>query len=106
MDPDTYKREVARLSSEVSSLGTDISTDVKPSAGGVGILKHTNYVLISLGTFLLLYLVKPKMVLKIMVTDENPQIVVDASKFILCWLVLTGVSSLILFTYLKARKKP
>ena len=106
MDINLYRKETERLANETNALTTDGNTnDNHPSSSkGLAIWKYKNYILISLGALALLYLVKPKMVLKIEIKGEIPCMVVDTGKFILAWIFLTVALSLILFIYLKFKK--
>jgi len=103
MDINLYKREVDRLSNEVNDIKEDLS--IEPKLGkSIGILQYKNYLFIAIGSLAILYLIKPKIVLKIVFVDEAPKMVLNVGKFILTWIVMTIMVSLIYFTYLKFKK--
>jgi hypothetical protein len=109
MDSAAYQREVARLSNEVTNISSDIvssDSSAKPAGKLAGIMKYKNYALIAGAVLLFLFIVKPKIVLKITLVDNVPSMVLDTKKFILWWICITMLVSLILFTYLKFRKLP
>lgn len=105
MDINLYRKETERLANETNSLSTADTDSVSSSSSkGTSIWKYKNYIFISLGALLVLYLVKPKIVLKIEMKDDTPCMVVDTGKFVIAWVGLTAVLSLMLFVFLKFRR--
>jgi hypothetical protein len=106
MDPTDYKREVDRLSNELNNLSTDVGHS-EPEGRPSKLTLYRPYIFIVLGALAFLYLVKPKVVLKIIISPEGvPSIVLDVKKFLLCWLILAGVVSGIYYIYIRFRKSP
>jgi hypothetical protein len=94
MEHKEYEKEIRRLESELSHLDskTTISEPLQPRK--IGLTSYLPYALISGIMFVLLILVKPKRVLKIIVVEEIPQMVVDKGKLIIWWLILSVAGSI------------
>lgn len=109
MDSAQYKREVERLERETSALtSVDDSAEVAEAPTGkfATVMKYKSYIFILLGVLVLLYLIKPKYILKISTDndDKTPVMVVDVKKFLICWIVLSLLISAIYFITKKMKK--
>lgn len=106
MDLQLYQKEVNRLSNEVSSLKAETLDDTKPVNKIMGIMRYKNYIFIAVGIFLLLIVIKPKVILKIVIINKTtPTMIIDYKKFIIWWLLFTSLFSISLFTYFKFKKR-
>jgi len=101
MDSSEYTKEVNRLSQELNSEEPD---EPSSSIKG-GIMRYKIYIFISLGILICLYIIKPKVVLKIDISNEKAVIALDKGKLIKWWVLLSVLISLIHYTYNKLRKR-
>lgn len=86
MNVNDYQKEVNRLSHELNLLD---SRDVEPLGGGGKFMRYKSYAFITFGILALLYLIKPKLVLKISTDKGEPEIVLNKSKLIIWWILLS-----------------
>jgi len=101
MSQDSYVKEINRITDELNIL----DPDKKGLARKTGFLKYKDYLIIIFSSFLFLYIVKPKIILKIATTKTSgyQYITISFSKFMLWWLVLSVVVSLVYFIYQRKR---
>jgi len=90
MDPNSYKREIDKLENELSSLN---NTESKAPS----VAKYKSYILIFLACFLSLWIIKPKIVLKISQKTNEPEIVLNIPRYIFVSLCLSVVVSLVYY---------
>jgi len=105
MDLAEYKREVENLEREVSSLDSGSTKDSEKSLMSSRlskIMKYKPYIIVFLCTFLFLIIVQPKIILKVDVSSEQPEIVVDKKRFVIWWF---GITALLSFIYSIITKK-
>lgn len=104
MDLTEYSKEIKKLQSELQSLESSATDEEAPSTA-VGFMKYKNYVIATAGSFLFLFLFKPKFVLKIALVDDVPQMIVDRGKFAIWWVAMSGIICLACYMYLKTKKQ-
>lgn len=93
MNSADYDKEIAKLEQDVSALETmqnSKSTTVHvPQKNNTRL--YMIYAAIVLGAFVLLYILKPKWILKIVIENRQAMMVVDKTKFVLYWLGISFV---------------
>ena len=98
MDQRSYEREIKRIESELSNLDTVKPSSIQSissSGSGSKIIKYFPYVSISIITFIFLLIVKPKVILRIVIPqDEPPRMIVDKGKLVIWWLIISFVGSI------------
>lgn len=100
MDTSQYKKEIAKLERELADINVDKPSGSSKTFSSLG--KYKSYIIILIGSFILILLIKPKFTLMIKTINDNPTIVVDKKKFILTWL---GTAIVISFIYFLLSKK-
>jgi hypothetical protein len=106
MDIALYEQEVKKLSNDLSSIEHEQDSSISSSNPLNRMWKYKQYFLLIIGSFLSLYVIKPKVILKIIAKESTtPTMVIDPKKFIIWWsvLVVAGVLSLFIFAKLKKR---
>jgi hypothetical protein len=96
MEHKEYEKEIKRLESELNHFDSKASTiDSGPiQTRKIGLVSYLPYLLISAIMFGLLFIVKPKCILKIVITDQTPQMAIDKGKLIIWWLLLSITGSI------------
>jgi hypothetical protein len=102
MDTIQYQKEIAKLERELADINVDKSNNFTPKQK-VSLGKYKNYFLVFLGTFLALYIIKPKFVLSVTKINDKCIILVNKKKFFLVWI---AISLLVLFfLHIRSNKK-
>lgn len=108
MDQRSYEREVKRLESELSNLGAGKISEIQSISSpekGSKIIKYFPYVFISILSFIFLLIVKPKVILRIIIPqDEPPRMIVDKGKLVIWWLIISFVGSIGYLTWNRLRR--
>ena len=106
MDPKDYLREVNKLENELNNLD-----GVKPASAPIeaphktGLITYLPYVGIGAAALGLLLLVKPRCLLRIVTsTNEPPQMVVDKGKLVIWWFILTVLGSIVYVVLTRFRR--
>jgi len=99
MDPQLYKNEIDRLSKEISDIKSDTE---KPCIKNI--LHYKYYFIIFVSVGLLIYLIKPKCILKIEICaktsyEAEPEIVVSYKKFFLYWFIISLITCIAYYFY-------
>jgi hypothetical protein len=107
MEHKEYEKEIKRLESELNHFDSKTTTiDSEPlQTKRIGLISYLPYLLISIISFGLLFIVKPKCILKIVVTDQIPQMIIDKGKLIIWWLLLSIAGSIFYVVWKKFRPK-
>lgn len=93
-----YEKEVKQLEQETAAISSENATSSKSNSPGKTsdnfLIKYKSYIGMFIFAFILLYIIKPKYVLKIKIVksgeESKAEIKTDIPKFILCW-AITGV---------------
>lgn len=108
MDQRSYEREVKRLESELNNLGTTKTSEIQSissPSGGSKIIKYFPYVFISTLSFVFLIIIKPKIILRIIIPqDEPPKMIIDKGKLIIWWLIVSVLGSIGYLTWSRFRR--
>lgn len=105
MEHKEYEKEIRRLESELNNLDSKSNATEPLQVKKIGISSYFPYILVSIISFGLLVIVKPKCVLKIVVTDQIPQMNIDKGKLIIWWLLLSVVGSICYVIWKKFRRE-
>ena len=102
MDTLQYQKEIAKLERELADINVDKTSNSSPKQK-VSLGKYKNYFLVFLGTFLTLYIIKPKFLLTVTKINDKCVILINKKKFFLVWVVLSLL--ILFFLYIKSNKK-
>ncbi len=114
MDVNDYKNEVSGIETQVASMNLDkapsYSSDVSSSSSSSFSLASSSkfktyipYGLIVLLTGLLIWIIKPKVILKIVEVDSTPTMKINVGRFMLTWAICILLFSALWIFYLKKK---
>ena len=104
MDINDYKKEIAKIENDISSLKdyTDTNNPISTQKKGIfsSVFKYKYYMFVGVLNFLFLYIVKPKCILKIVINCNNEvELKINVKKFMLWWVIMNIVT--FSFIYIK-----
>lgn len=104
MDPNSYQQELKKLQNEVLQIENSTLTGNTPTETTSVIKKYLYYVGILVFNFVLLVIVKPKIILKIDKINNTPTIVVDKLRFAILYIVMSAITILLYIVYNRLKK--
>lgn len=105
MEQADYQREINRLENELNHLEADLdSTSPVVSSSKTRLAIYLPYFGLVIGCIIFLYAVKPKVVLRITIINEQPRMVLDYAKFVVWSIVVSTIACLSYHLWTRFRK--
>lgn len=101
MDAVSYQQELKKLQSETSMIENSASNIVIDSPSFIK--KYYVYAIILIVNFVLLLIIKPKIILKIDVINKEPVMLINKKMFVLVYIIIDIIS--VLMYYIYSRRK-